>query len=161
VLERYGRHRDKVSVIAALTVSPLRRRCGLYFYADPERYIDAPSAAEFLRGLLRHLRGAVVVLWDRGSNHRGPAVRGLLARFGRLSVEELPAYSPELNPVEQVWSWLKYGRLANYVPRTLGHLEDAAVGHLTEAQGDPALLRALWAGSLLPFPEGHCLPEDQ
>ena len=45
-----------------------------------------------------------------------PAVRKFLARNRRLRLERLPAYSPDLNPVEAVWSWLKYGRLANFVP---------------------------------------------
>ena len=30
-----------------------------------------------------------------------------------LSVIKLPPYSPELNPVEQVWSWLRQHHLAN------------------------------------------------
>ncbi|GAC03751.1 hypothetical protein GAGA_0888 [Paraglaciecola agarilytica NO2] len=30
-----------------------------------------------------------------------------------LSIIKLPPYSPELNPVEQVWSWLRQYYLAN------------------------------------------------
>jgi transposase len=30
-----------------------------------------------------------------------------------VSVIKLPPYSPELNPIEQVWSWLKQHYLAN------------------------------------------------
>lgn len=33
--------------------------------------------------------------------------------FKNLSIIKLPAYSPELNPIEQVWSWLRQHHLAN------------------------------------------------
>lgn len=35
------------------------------------------------------------------------------AEFNNLSVIKLPPYSPELNPIEQVWSWLRQNKLAN------------------------------------------------
>ena len=35
------------------------------------------------------------------------------ADFNNLSIIKLPAYSPELNPIEQVWSWLRQRHLAN------------------------------------------------
>ena len=33
--------------------------------------------------------------------------------FNNLSVIKLPPYSPELNPIEQVWSWIRQHHLAN------------------------------------------------
>lgn len=33
--------------------------------------------------------------------------------FANISVIKLPPYSPELNPIEQVWSWLRQHHLAN------------------------------------------------
>lgn len=72
--------------------------------------------AEFLRELLRHLRGKVIVIWDNGSMHKGEAIRGVLRDFPRLSLERLPPYAPDLNPVEWLWSYLKYGEMANFAP---------------------------------------------
>jgi transposase len=161
ILERYGRHRDKVSVIAALTVSPVRLHVGLYFSTDPDNYLTNAGVADFLRSALRQLRGRVIAVWDRGSNHKGEPIRNLLRRFPRLSIEWLPAYAPELNPVELVWAYLKYGRMANFVPTGLGHLEDEVVDHLINTRIDPALLRSLWDGSELPFPARLSIPEAQ
>lgn len=78
VLTCFGRHRDKVSTIAAITVAPHRRRVGLYWQTDPSHYIDAAGVVAFLRDLLGRLRGKVIVIWDGGSNHKGPLVRELL-----------------------------------------------------------------------------------
>jgi transposase len=161
LLEAWGRHRDKVSAIAALTVSPAYQRLGLYFAADPERYITAEGAAAFLRGLLRHLRGRVIVVWDNGSNHKGEPIRALLRRFPRLSLERLPPYAPELNPVEAVWAHLKYGRMANFVPEGIQHLDDVVIEHLIEAKLERGKLEALWRGSELPLPTRQSQPSDQ
>jgi putative transposase len=161
VLESWGRHRDKVSVIAGLSISPAARRPGLYFATDPEEFFNAAQVVGFLRELLRHLRGRVIVVWDRGSNHKGRLVRGFLARHRRLAVEYLPGYAPDLNPVEAVWGWLKYGKLANFIPQDVHDLDGWVTDHMVEAKHNTGLLRNLWDGSELPFPTGKSQPAGQ
>lgn len=151
VLTGFGRHRDKVSTIAAISVAPRRRRVGLYWRTDPGHYIDAAAVVAFLEGLLRHLRGKVVVVWDGGSNHKGPLVRDLLSRYPRLHLERLPAYAPDLNPVEFLWGHLKYGLMANFVPRDARDLDRVVSAHLGRLEGQPAMIKSLWRGSKLPF----------
>lgn len=153
ILDAWGRHRQKVSVIGAVSISPVARQLGVYFATDPRDYFTPEKVVEFLRDLLRHLRGKVIVLWDGGSNHKGPVIRKFLARNKRLRLERLPAYCPELNPVEAVWSWLKYGKLANFVPYNVDHLDDCILDHLISLKCDRELLRKLWDGSELPFPD--------
>ena len=101
---------------------------------------------------LRHLPGKVVVVWDNGPNHGGPPVRAFLTTTTRLTLVRLPPYCPHLNPVEFVWSWLRYGKLANYAPSGVADLDDEVADRLIESKFDPGLLRNLWAGSDLPFP---------
>jgi transposase len=153
ILRSFGRHRHKVSVIAALSVAPLLRRVGLYFRTDPKNYLDAEAVVSFLRELLKHLRGRVIVVWDGGSNHKGPRIRALCSRFPRLHLEPLPPYAPELNPVEFIWSHLKYARMANFVPQGVHHLDQVIQTHLQEVGQMPCLLKQLWKGSKLPFPD--------
>ena len=150
---RFGRHRDKVATVAARSVSPLGRRLGLFWHTDPRNYLTAEAMVVFLEKLLRRLRGRVIVVWDGGSSHKGELIRALLRRCARLHLERLPAYAPELNPVEWVWSHLKYGRLANFVPRHVRHLDTVLQSHLRALQRTPNLLKQLWRGSELPFPQ--------
>ena len=152
MLPSWGRHRDKVSVIAALSVAPTLRRLGLCWLAEPKNYVTGETVVKFLRALLKHLRGRVIVVWDGGSNHKGPLIRALCARYPRLHLERLPAYAPDLNPVEFVWSHLKYGRMANFVPESLAHLDHPVRAQLQSVGQTPDLLKALWHGSKLPFP---------
>lgn len=92
---------DKVSAITALAISPKRKRASLYFCLWTKN-IKGPMVACFLRQLFRHLRGTVVVLWDRGTIHRHREVKGLWLRTPRARHEFFPAYAPELNPAEFV-----------------------------------------------------------
>lgn len=153
VLDSDGGHRDKVSVIAGVSVSPTAQRLGLYFATEPDGFFTADKVVLFLRDLLKHLRGNVVVVWDRGGNHKGPMIREFLRKRRRLTLEMLPPWAPELNPVEPIWSWLKNGELANYVPDDTNELDNEILDRLIGLKFDPELLRALWGRSELPFPE--------
>ena len=140
-------------MIGGLSVSPAKGRLGLYFATEPNGFFTADKVVGFLRDLLRHLRGNVTVVWDRGGNHKGPIIREFLRRNRRLRLEMLPAWAPDHNPVEAVWSWLKYGELANFTPDGIGPLGDEIIDRLIGLKFDPDLLRALWDRSKLPFPE--------
>ena len=94
---------------------------------------------KYLRDLHRQLGRALIVVMDRLPAHRS-AVRQLQkAGATWFTVEWLPGYAPELNPVEAHWSCSKYSRLANYVPDHIDDLYDA----VAEAVGDAALDRSL------------------
>jgi transposase len=149
-LEHQGRHRDKVSLIAALTLSPKGRHLGLYFSTLIKDHFESIATAWFVRELLKHLRGPVIVVWDRGNNHRGPSIRELQADFPRLILEDLPPYAPDLNPVEQVWSFLKWNRLSNFAPHNVDELELAAFRELHAIRYDQNRLQSFWDGSELP-----------
>jgi transposase len=147
VRHRY-RH-DKVSAISAVTVSARRHRVGLYLHFHPDTNITHVEVAVFLRALLRHLRGHVIVLWDGGSIHKGPDVRALLARCPRLHVEPFPGYAPELNPDEFVWAHFK-ATLANGRPDDLDELLRALCRITKKARKRPDLIRSFVTASELP-----------
>jgi hypothetical protein len=162
VLEHRARHRDKVSAAAALTLSPALGRVNLHCLAYPNDYVDEVAYAHFLRAcVLPSVRGPLVLLHDNGRMHHGPAVRALQRDHPRLHVERLPAYAPELNPVEAVWNHVKYHELANFVPPDVPALLDAVCDRLAAARRDQDRLRSFllstplsWTGTSLL--RGHC-----
>jgi transposase len=100
---------------------------------------------EFLTHLLRHLPGPVLVIWDRLPTHRSRLVRDLVAaQQGRLTREYLPAYAPELNPVEHIWGHWKPHELPNFCPRDFAQLSQAARRALARVRRRPTLVRAFW-----------------
>jgi len=93
-----ARRRDQVSLAGVVTLSPARGRVGLYYQTYPDAYVDNVAYAHFLRALLWHVRGPLVLLHDGGTMHKGPPVDAVLAAHARLHVYRLPPYAPELNP---------------------------------------------------------------
>jgi transposase len=153
VLKHKAKHRQKVSVAAALTVSPVAGRAGMYFRTYPDSFVDAEKSASFVRQLLRHLRGQVIVVWDKGNMHKGPHIRKLLSDFPRLSLEPLPSYAPDLNAVEHLWSYGKYGKLSNYAALDVPELNRRVTAVLRATQKNRPLLHGFFDLAQLPFPE--------
>ena len=73
---RQGR-RDKISVISGISLSPKRQQLGLYYLLFFDN-IGQQEVCVFLRELLRHLRGPVIVLLDSSSTHKGEPLQKLL-----------------------------------------------------------------------------------
>jgi hypothetical protein len=76
-------------------------------------------------GQLRKFLGGekATLLWDGLPAHRSRAMRAWLrTQRSWLVVERLPAYAPDLNPVEGLWSSLKAVELANLTGPTLGEV---------------------------------------
>ncbi len=148
-----GGTREKVSVIGALSLSPKTYRPNLYFQTLPNCTFNSDRVAAFLRDLLKHLRGKVIIVWDNGSMHKGEAMRQLRKDFPRLSIEWLPPYAPELNPVEQVWSHLKFAtRGQPSSPDDIEHLTDEALDFLIYTRVNPKRLQSYWNATPLAEP---------
>ena len=125
VLYQRTRSHQKVSVIGALCVTPLRDRCHFYFRTHPGLNINGVLVAAFVGALLRQLREPVFLIWDHLASHRGKEVKLLAERVPRLHLYLLPPYAPELNPVENAWSYWKLNPLANSAPMTLEELSSS------------------------------------
>ena len=145
---RYRYRHDRLSVISGLSVSPRRRRVGLYYQLH-DHNIRAEETCAFLRDLLRHLPGHVVVLWDNGRIHKGPLIGRFCQDHPRLHLEHFPGYAPELNPDEGVWNQAKRA-LANGRPDTLAQLHEAVCGELETLRSSPSKLRFCIHDSDLP-----------
>jgi putative transposase len=145
-------HRQKLSIAAALWLTPNRDHLGLSYRTLKNDYFNNQRVADFLTKLQRQL-GSMVVLWDGGTMHKGDPIRAVVNRSqGRMVLERLPAQGAELMPVEQLWTWLKYGQLSNYAPQDVNELETVARGKLEKAQANQQQLRGLFHASLLPLP---------
>ncbi len=79
--------------------------------------------------------------WDRSKIHtRSKVVKAWLARHPNVVVEDFPAYDPDANPNEWVWSWAKYGKLCNFCPADVEWLFDAVLAALEGLKLQPTKL---------------------
>lgn len=125
----WDRH-DRITALAAVTRAPWAARLGLY-YELLDHNARTAEFVRFLREVHAHLRRPLILVCDRLSAHRS-AVRQLSEEGAQwLKVEWLPAYAPEIDPVEDVWNQSKYGDLANVIPNDINQLHEA-LDHLLE-----------------------------
>jgi hypothetical protein len=94
----------KASMAVALGYHPGGTRARLCFHLQQDAY-DTDSLIGVLEQLAGFYRGQrVVLLWDGLSSHWSYKMRTHLdTQRDWLTVERLPAYAPELNPVEFLW----------------------------------------------------------
>src|SRR4029077_17089913 len=107
----------------------------------------------FLRALKRHFRrGRVILIWDGLGAHKSQRMRAFLTRQRRwLTVERLPAYAPELNPIEQVWGNVKTRELANVCAPDLAALRSPLRAGFARVRRQPQLAFAFLQHAGLAF----------
>jgi len=127
-----------LSAIAGITV------WNFYFRLYPGS-IKAPQLISFLRHLQRHIRGKLMVIWDGLPVHRSRLVRDFVAgQKHKIHLEFLPAYAPELNPVEYIWGYCKQHELPNFCPKDFAQLGWAARKALRRMRRRAPLVSSFW-----------------
>lgn len=130
----------RLSIAGALVYEPYGSDAHLVFQSRPGAY-NTESLIEFLEELHRHEAHRLVVLvWDGLPSHRSQCMTNWIAgQRDWLTVERLPGYAPELNPVEQVWGNVKGQELKNLCADTIGEVADSAEDGLERINDDASL----------------------
>jgi transposase len=132
-----------LSVIAGLTVWN-------FYFQIFEETIKSEQVIEFLKHLLRYIPGDILLIWDRLPAHKSKLTHQFIRdQKGRLEVEYLPPYAPELNPVEYIWAHCKHHELPNVCPKNLWDLSEGARRSLKRMRRRPRLITAFWKQSSL------------
>jgi transposase len=122
-----------------------------YFQLFPKT-IRSAQVIEFLGHLKRHVRRPLLVIWDRLSAHKSQMTQQWIReQKGWIHTEYLPAYAPELNPVEYLWGYWKQHELANVCPRDWWELDHRARRALKRIRRRPRIIVACWEQSKLPL----------
>ncbi len=100
-----GGHDTRVSLAALIAIRPGCRPRLIYRThrarrGDKRKGFTEADYARFLDAGHQQLGGPVVLVWDGLNTHTSRAMRELIAARPWLTVFQLPAYAPELNPVE-------------------------------------------------------------
>lgn len=135
--------RDHLSVMGALTTD------GRLFTLVRQKPLTGLETVEFLSHLGRQIRGPVLAVWDRSPIHRRANVTEFVAAVGKesLRLEELPAYAPDLNPVEWLWKHLKKVELRNLTCLDLEELHGEFHLAVARVRGKPRLFPSFFEGA--------------
>jgi len=141
LLQRTRSHK-RVSAIAAIICEANGRCPRLLFRLHADASINQFRVRSFLRQLRWQLKCPLVIVWDRLGAHQGEPVRQYLKNHPLLHTYLFPPYAPELNPVENLWCYLKMNPMANDAITDTPSLAHSTRINSRRMQYQPHLLRA-------------------
>jgi len=125
-------------------ISALSPRGQLRFMVTKGR-VGAKVFIEFIKRLLRDIKGAIFLIVDGHPAHKAVLVRKFVESVKkRFQLFFLPPYSPELNPDEWVWNDLKNNGLGRKVITTPTQLKKEAMSHMRHLQKSPLLVQSFF-----------------
>lgn len=122
---------DNLTVVAALTVN------GIVAPMVIPKSLNAEVFESYVEQcLVPTLKPGDVVVWDNLSVHKSVRAIDMIEATG-ASVMFLPAYSPDLNPIEQMWSKMK-AWLRRLAARTFDVIVDGIAAALRDVDAAEA-----------------------
>jgi hypothetical protein len=130
----------RLSIAGVLAYEPDGSDAHLVFQLRPGAYNDE-TLIEFLGEVHQHeQQRSIMLIWDGLPSHRSRRMLDWVADQREwLSIEPLPGYAPDLNPIEQAWGNVKSQELANLCADTIGEVSNAADDGLHRIGSDAAL----------------------
>ena len=136
---------ERISVIGAMTLKLDTNRFGFQFHLlHDNANFHGKGIVDFIESVRRRLQGNITILWDIIEIHRAKPVTDYLAKHKTVRIEYFPPYAPELNPVDQIWSYVKYGRLANYCPYNITEIREPITAEFIRLKKQQSLLKSLF-----------------
>jgi hypothetical protein len=141
-----GKGSGRVSIAGLACLKP--GEPGRFFYRlrlhrgrkGERRSMSEADYAALVTAAHRALNAPVILIWDNLNTHRSKAMRAFTSRHPDwLTVVQLPAYAPGLNPVEGAWSSMK-SSLGNLAACTLDQLAATIRNRLGRIQRQPGLI---------------------
>lgn len=107
--------------------------------------VNSSKIIEFLKRLMHGHDNKVFLIWDGHPTHKSKAVKECIATFdGRLETFLLPSYSPDLNPIEQLWNHAKANGVGRQPVNGPDQLKRAVINKLRSLQKLPKLISSLF-----------------
>jgi transposase len=125
---------------------------GRFFYKAHTGRFNSDSYAAFLLDVLSQTRRHVVVIQDGARYHTSQVMERFFDTHAeRLTIEQLPAYSPDFNPIEHLWKKVKKEAThLKYFPEftQLQEEVDRALLHFAQTPQEITVLMARYCESL-------------
>ena len=125
---------------------------GQFFYKSQTGRFNSESYAAFLLDVLSQTKKHVIVIQDGARYHTSKAMQQFFeAHADRLTIEQLPAYSPDFNPIEHLWKKVKKEAThLKYFPEFTDLQEevDRALLHFAQTPSEITVLMARYCEKL-------------
>ena len=111
--------------------------------------IHAEEHIDFLKQIMRqHPHRKIIVIEDNARPHIAGKVKDFVRNNKhKIAVYYLPTYSPDLNPDEKVWKYLKYVKLKAHQARNIKEFKPLVQAKMQSIQRKPKLIKSFFAGT--------------
>ena len=97
-------------------------------YTETSGRFNGESYVEFLKQLLAYYKGNIILIEDGAPYHGSNVVKDFKsANVTRLTIERLPAFSPDYNPIEKLWKNTKRDSTHMKYFKTFEDLHDSVI----------------------------------
>ena len=94
---------------------------------------NAATSTAFLRQLRARHTQPLAVIWDNSPAHRGDAIRAYLTILNlNLCLVNMPSCSPDFDPDEAIWGWVRQEATANQCLGTRAAVREKVGGFFTD-----------------------------
>lgn len=133
-------------------VSAISPSGGLRFMVT-DRRMNADLFCEFIDRVMHGEEGTVLMIVDGHPSHRAKKTQRFIKdRYnGRFKLYLLPGYSPEMNPDEHVWAWIKSHKVGKQLPSTKRELVSMVRSALASLQRKTAVLKGFFRNADLAY----------
>jgi hypothetical protein len=138
---RHKQTRDHLSVMGGMTPE------GKVYTLVRQKSLNGLHSIEYLRHLQRVAGDRLLVIWDGSPIHRRTAVKEFVSHSrGRIWIEALPGYAPDLNPWDEGgWNHFKNVEMRNLACRDLEALHEEFHLALGRLRQKPRLIQSFFA----------------
>lgn len=107
--------------------------------------VTSNEICDFLNRLMKNNENKVFLIWDGHPIHKSKQTKNCIASFdGRLEVFLLPPYSPDLNPIEQLWHHTKGNSVGRKAVKSIKQLKRFVINKLRSLQKLPKIISSLF-----------------
>ncbi len=117
----------------------------LLFRVERER-VTAKTFIDYLEKVLQtHPKRKIIIITDKAPPHTAGLVEIFQEKNSkRFAIYYLPPYSPDLNPDEQVWNYLKNNKIKTHTAQTIKQLKRLTLNAMHSIQKQPALVKSFF-----------------
>lgn len=145
LIEADSKNRLKLSLSVVITPQ------GDMYYQVRQSTFNGAAIVRFIKKMKNDFKKKIILIWDGAKIHTCRQVKEYLQtqenQNRKVWLEKLPPYSPELNPAEQVWAYLKNVLLKNDVSKTLAELKLKVVKAMEIIKNDKELIQSFFRHS--------------
>lgn len=125
---------------------------GKMVFRIEKKKVNSRLFVDFLVQITRqHPHRKVIVVCDNARPHIAKYVKEfVMSNKNKIAIYHIPPYSPELNPDEEVWNYLKNVKLKDHQAKNKEELKSLAISKMRSIQKNISLINSFFIKSILP-----------